>query len=160
MAATLLEQSLSEHKSLVRFHAQVVETKEVDENMATKINNSIQALKIYRGNSELALFHAEKSFDEVDEAYSEAIEVTLASKRLEASEEMEKNRAKRVADFEAKKRREEIEKKQLEETRKFENDLMNKSFEQVPMAEGFEESDQKSFRMELLVKKFKHSMAR
>ena len=97
MAATLLEKSLSEHKSIARFHAQVVESKEVDEKMATRIGNSIQALKIYRDNSELALFHAEKSFDEVDEAYSEAIEVTLASKRLEASEEMEKNRAKRVA---------------------------------------------------------------
>ena len=160
MAATLLEKSLSEHKSLVRFHAQVVETKEVDENMATKINNSIQALKIYRDDSELALFHAEKSFDEVDEAYSEAIEVTLASKRLEASEEMEKSRAKRVADFEAKKRQEEEDaKKQLEETRKIENDL-NKSFEQVPMAEGLEESEQKSFRMELLVKKCHRSMTR
>ena len=160
MAATLLEQSLSEHKSLARFHAQVVESKEVDEKMATKIGNSIQALKIYRENSELALFHAEKSFDEVDEAYSEAIEVTLASKRHEASEEMEKSRAKRVADFEAKKRQEENAKKQLEETRKFENDLLNKSFEQVPMAEGLEESEQKSFRMELLVKKFHRSMAR
>ena len=160
MAATLLEKSLSEHKSLVRFHAQVVESKEVDEKMATKISNSIQALKIYRDDSELALFHAEKSFDEVDEAYSEAIEVTLASKRLEASEEMEKSRAKRVADFEAKKRQEEEDaKKQLEETRKIENDL-NKSFEQVPMAEGLEESDQKSFRMKLLVKKFQRSLAR
>ena len=127
MAATLLEQSLSEHKSLARFHAQVVESKEVDEKMAFKIGNSLQALKIYRGNSELASLRAEKSFDEVDEAYSEALEVILASKRLEASEEMEKNRAKRVADFEAKKRREEDAKKQLEETRKFENDL-NKSF--------------------------------
>ena len=160
MAATLLEKSLSEHKSLVRFHAQVVESKEVDEKMATKIGNSIQALKIYRDDSELALFHAEKSFDEVDEAYSEAIEVTLASKRLEASEEMEKSRAKRVADFEAKKRQEEEDaKKQLEETRKIENDL-NKSFEQVPMAEGLEESEQKSFRMELLVKKCHRSMTR
>ena len=160
MAATLLEKSLSEHKSLVRFHAQVVESKEVDEKMATKISNSIQALKIYRDDSELALFHAEKSFDEVDEAYSEAIEVTLASKRLEASEEMEKSRAKRVADFEAKKRQEEEDaKKQLEETRKIENDL-NKSFEQVPMAEGLEESEQKSFRMELLVKKCHRSMTR
>ena len=160
MAATLLEKSLSEHKSLVRFHAQVVESKEVDEKMATKIGNSIQALKIYRDDSELALFHAEKSFDEVDEAYSEAIEVTLASKRLEASEEMEKSRAKRVADFEAKKRQEEEDaKKQLEETRKIENDL-NKSFEQVPMAEDLEESEQKSFRMELLVKKCHRSMTR
>ena len=160
MAATLLEKSLSEHKSLVRFHAQVVESKEVDEKMATKISNSIQALKIYRDDSELALFHAEKSFDEVDEAYSEAIEVTLASKRLEASEEMEKSRAKRVADFEAKKRQEEEDaKKQLEETRKIENDL-NKSFEQVPMAEDLEESEQKSFRMELLVKKCHRSMTR
>ena len=149
MAATLLEQSLSEHKSLARFHAQVVESKEVDEKMSVKIGNSLQALKIYRGNSELASLRAEKSFDEVDEAYSEALEVILASKRLEASEEMEINRAKRVDDFEAKKRREENAKKQLEETRKFEHDL---TFQEVP--EGSDESDQKSFRMELLVEKF------
>ena len=135
MAATLLEQSLSEHKSLARFHAKVVESKEVDEKMSVKIGNSIQALKIYRDNSELASLRAEKSFDEVDEAYSEALEVILASKRLEASEEMEKNRAKRVADFEAKKRREENEKKQLEETRKIENDLMNKSFSEELLVE-------------------------
>ena len=124
--------------------------------MAIKIGNSIQVLKIYRGNSELASLRAEKSFDEVDQAYSEAIEVILASKRQEASEEMEKNKAKRVADFEAKKRPEENAKKQLEETMKFENDL---TFQQVPMAEGFEESDQKSFTEEL-VEKFDHSLTR
>ena len=157
MAATLLEQSLSEHKSLARFHAQVVESKEVDEKMAVKIGNSIQVLKIYRGNSELALLWAEESFEEVDQAHSEAIEVILASKRHEASEEMEKNRAKRVADFEAKKRQEENAQKQVEETRKFENDL---TFQQVPMAEGFEESDQKSFTEELLVEKVDHSLTR
>ena len=125
--------------------------------MAIKIGNSIQALKIYRGNSELASLRAEKSFDEVDEAYSEAIEVILASKRQEASEEMENNREKRVADFEAKKRQKENAEKQLEETKKFENDL---TFQQVPMAEGFEESDQKSFTEELLVEKVDHSLDR
>ena len=152
-----MEQSLSEHKSLARFHAQVCESEEVDEKMAIKIGNSIQALKIYRGNSELASLRAEKSFDEVDEAYSEAIEVILASKRQEASEEMENNREKRVADFEAKKRQKENAEKQLEETKKFENDL---TFQQVPMAEGFEESDQKSFTEELLVEKVDHSLDR
>ena len=152
-----MEQSLSEHKSLARFHAQVCESKEVDKKMAIKIGNSIQALKIYRGNSELASLRAEKSFDEVDEAYSEAIEVILASKRQEASEEMENNREKRVADFEAKKRQKENAEKQLEETKKFENDL---TFQQVPMAEGFEESDQKSFTEELLVEKVDHSLDR
>ena len=157
MAATVLEQSLSEHKSIARFHAQVVKTKEVDEKMALKIDNSIQVLKIYRDNAKLALLRAEKSFDEVDEAHSEAIEVILASKRHEASEEMEKNRAKRVADFEAKKRREENAQKQVEETRKFENDL---TIQQVPLANGFEESDQKSFSEELLVEKVDHSLAR
>ena len=157
MAATALEQSLSEHKSLARFHAQVVKSKEVDEKMAVKIGNSIQVLKFYRGSSELALLQAEKSFEEVDQAHSEAIEVILASKRHEASEEMEKNRAKRVADFEAKKQQEENAQKQVEETRKFENDL---TIQQVPLADGFEESEQKSFSEELLVEKVDHSLAR
>ena len=157
MAATALEQSLSEHKSLARFHAQVVKSKEVDEKMAVKIGNSIQVLKFYRGSSELALLQAEKSFEEVDQAHSEAIEVILASKRHEATEEMEKNRAKRVADFEAKKQQEENAQKQVEETRKFENDL---TIQQVPLADGFEESEQKSFSEELLVEKVDHSLAR
>ena len=157
MAATALEQSLSEHKSLARFHAQVVKSKEVDEKMAVKIGNSIQVLKFYRGSSELALLQAEKSFEEVEQAHSEAIEVILASKRHEATEEMEKNRAKRVADFEAKKQQEENAQKQVEETRKFENDL---TIQQVPLADGFEESEQKSFSEELLVEKVDHSLAR
>ena len=80
MAAKWLTLSLSEHKSLARLHAQVCNTKKLDEKMSLLIKNSINDLKTYRGNADLALHQAEKSFDEVDKAYSEAIEVTLASK--------------------------------------------------------------------------------
>jgi hypothetical protein len=100
LASKWLTLSLSEHESLSQFHAQVYESKELDEKMAFLISNSTNFLKTYRGNAELAIKQAEKSFDEVDQAKIEATEAILASKRLEASEEMDKGKEKRVVEFE------------------------------------------------------------
>ena len=91
--------SISQHKSLARFHAQVFEEKKLDEKMELLIGNSVNFLITYRGNAELAINQAEKKFDEVDQAKIEATEAILASKRLEATEEMDKKLEKRIADF-------------------------------------------------------------
>ena len=95
LAAKWLKMSVSEHESLARFHAQVCEEKKIDEKMAFLIGNSVNFLITYRGNAELAINQAEKSFDEVEQA-TEAI---LASKRLEATEEMDKKLQKLIDDF-------------------------------------------------------------
>ena len=98
--------SVSEHESLARFHAQVWEEKKIDEKMASLIGNSESFLITYRGNAELAIYQAEKSLFEVSqakieatEAKIEATEAILASKRLEATEEMEKKLEKIIDDF-------------------------------------------------------------
>ena len=82
--------SVSEHESLARFHAQVWEEKKIDEKMAFLIGKSENFLITYRGNAELAIYQAEKSLFEVSQAKIEATEAKLASKRLEATEEMNK----------------------------------------------------------------------
>ena len=98
--------SVSEHESLAWFHAQVWEEKKIDEKMASLIGNSESFLITYRGNAELAIYQAEKSLFEVSqakieaaEAKIEAAEAILASKRLEATEEMEKKLEKIIDDF-------------------------------------------------------------
>ena len=100
LAVKWLKMSISEHESLARFHAQVFEEKKLDEKMAFLIGNSVNFLITYRGNAELAINQAEKSFDEVDQAKIEATEAILASKRLEATEEMDKKKEKRVFEYE------------------------------------------------------------
>ena len=92
--------SISEHESLARFHAQVFEEKKLDEKMEFLIGYSVNFLITYRGNAELAINKAEKSFDEVDQAKIEATEAILASKRLEATEEMDKKKEKRTIEYE------------------------------------------------------------
>ena len=87
--------SVSEHESLARFHAQVCEEKKIDEKMSFLIGNSVNFLITYRGNAELTKNQAEKSYDEVEQA-TEAI---LASKRLEATEEMDKKLQELIDDF-------------------------------------------------------------
>ena len=77
LAAKWLKMSVSEHESLARFHAQVCEEKKIDEKMAFLIGNSVNFLITYRGNAELAINQAEKSFDEVDQAKIEANEAIL-----------------------------------------------------------------------------------
>ena len=91
--------SVSEHESLAWFHAQVWEEKKIDEKMAFLIGNSVNFLITYQGNAELAINQAEKSFDEVEQAKNEATEAILASKRLEATEEMDKKLQELIDDF-------------------------------------------------------------
>ena len=99
LAAKWLKMSVSEHESLARFHAQVWEEKKIDEKMAFLIGNSVNFLITYRGNAELAINQAEKSFDEVEQAKIKATEAILASKRLEATEEMDKKLQELIDDF-------------------------------------------------------------